>query len=84
MSAQLLSTLQANRVWLLTPRANSSKHWRTMNKPKRIYPFSEEAYRDNEYNEVNGYERSDYEQHAPFDVDDYDDWLEYEGIPDER
>ena len=51
---------------------------------KVIYPFTPEAYRNREYNEVNGYERSDYEQHAPFDVDDYDDWLEHDGIPDER
>ncbi len=54
-----------------------------MNPKKNIEPFSPEAYRDREYNEINGYTRRDYEEHAAWDVDEYDDWLEHEGIPDD-
>lgn len=49
-----------------------------------IKPFTPEAYDSPEYNEANDYTRSDYEQYAPFDVDDYDDWKEEAGLPDER
>ena len=49
----------------------------------RIDPFTPEAYDNDDYNKANDYVREDYEDHAPFDVNDYDDWKDHAGIPNE-